>query len=101
MPDIKPPARKSATLTYEPTTPEALATGRDKSAIHADAAWLSMPQIETQIGLNRTRIYKWIREGLFPHPIKLGKTARWPRAEIEQWLENIAATRSLKDGGVK
>ena len=93
------PARKSATITHEPTLPEALATGRDKSAIPADAAWLSMPQIETLIGLNRTRVYAWLKQGLFPQPIKLGKTSRWPRAEVEQWLANVAASRTLNEGG--
>lgn len=99
------PARKKATVTTEPTAPEALATvgssGRDKSAIPADAAWLSMPQLETLIGLHRTRVYAWIRQGLFPLPIKLGKTARWPRAEIEQWLADVAASRTLTEGGVQ
>jgi predicted DNA-binding transcriptional regulator AlpA len=101
--EVKFPARKRATITHESSEPEALATGlssgRDKSVINSDAAWLSMPQLETLIGLHRTRVYAWIRQGLFPLPIKLGKTSRWPRAEIEQWLANVAASRTLNEGG--
>jgi prophage regulatory protein len=88
---------QKTTLTHEPSAPVALAAVVDKSAVPADAVLLSMAQIETLIGLNRTRVYKWLREGLFPSPIKLGKTSRWHRAEVEHWLTNLAESRTLKE----
>ncbi|HHN8318010.1 TPA: helix-turn-helix transcriptional regulator [Morganella morganii] len=38
--------------------------------------------------------YKQIQEGLFPKPIKLGRSSRWRQSEVEQWLqERIAESR--------
>lgn len=38
--------------------------------------------------------YKLIQDGLFPKPIKLGRSSRWLKSEVEDWvLERIAASR--------
>ncbi|MDX4945931.1 helix-turn-helix transcriptional regulator [Providencia manganoxydans] len=39
-------------------------------------------------GLTDKWFYKLIKEGEFPKPIKLGRSSRWFKSEIEQWLEN-------------
>ncbi|NIE50690.1 AlpA family transcriptional regulator [Pantoea sp. Ap-870] len=31
--------------------------------------------------------YKLISEGLFPKPIKLGRSSRWLRSEVEAWMQ--------------
>lgn len=31
--------------------------------------------------------YKLIQEGLFPKPIKLGRSSRWLKSEVENWVE--------------
>ncbi|MBS0866167.1 helix-turn-helix transcriptional regulator [Enterobacter mori] len=31
--------------------------------------------------------YKLIQEGLFPKPIKLGRSSRWLKSEVENWIE--------------
>lgn len=31
--------------------------------------------------------YKLISEGLFPKPIKLGRSSRWLRSEVETWMQ--------------
>ena len=35
--------------------------------------------------------YKLIQEGLFPKPIKLGRSSRWLKREVEQWLQERIA----------
>lgn len=60
-----------------------------------EAQLLTMPQIEAITQLHRTRVYLFIRKGSFPEPIKMGRTARWPREVVEQWLANVVA-----NGGV-
>lgn len=30
--------------------------------------------------------YKLIQDGLFPKPIKLGRSSRWLKSEIEEWV---------------
>ncbi len=38
-------------------------------------------------GLSDKWFYKLIQEGLFPKPIKLGRSSRWLQSEIEQWMQ--------------
>ncbi|EFI5773842.1 AlpA family phage regulatory protein [Escherichia coli] len=32
-------------------------------------------------------IYKLIKDGVFPKPIKLGRSSRWLKSEVENWLQ--------------
>jgi len=31
--------------------------------------------------------YKLIQDGLFPKPIKLGRSSRWLKSEVEEWVQ--------------
>lgn len=31
--------------------------------------------------------YKLIQDGLFPKPIKLGRSSRWLKSEVEAWMQ--------------
>ena len=45
--------------------------------------------VERQIGLSRSSIYKMMSDGSFPLPIRLGKRAvGWAEADIDEWLSN-------------
>ncbi|EPB4340562.1 helix-turn-helix transcriptional regulator [Enterobacter kobei] len=47
-------------------------------------------------GLSDKWFYKLIQEGQFPKPIKLGRSSRWLKSEIEAWvLERITTSRDL------
>lgn len=47
-------------------------------------------------GLSDKWFYKLIQNGLFPKPIKLGRSSRWLRSEIEDWVqERIEISRDL------
>lgn len=38
--------------------------------------------------------YKLIQEGLFPNPIKLGRSSRWLKSEVEAWVQQrISSSR--------
>jgi predicted DNA-binding transcriptional regulator AlpA len=45
------------------------------------------------LGVSECAIYKWVSDGEFPRPYKLGNgdarrsASRWDRDEIKQWLE--------------
>ena len=44
-------------------------------------------EVEARTGLSRTSIYRLMREGRFPEPLKVGpKAVRWPESEIADWL---------------
>ena len=48
---------------------------------------LRREEVETRCGIARTTIYRLMRCGQFPEPIKVGPRAvRWPASEIEEWL---------------
>ncbi|MEY0234758.1 helix-turn-helix transcriptional regulator [Providencia manganoxydans] len=38
-------------------------------------------------GLTDKWFYKLIKDGEFPKPIKLGRSSRWLKSEVEQWLQ--------------
>jgi len=44
-------------------------------------------------GLSIPTIYRHIRNGKFPKPIKLGRTSRWVESELMAWLEAKKAER--------
>ncbi|EPZ8124384.1 helix-turn-helix transcriptional regulator [Yersinia enterocolitica] len=45
-------------------------------------------------GLTDKWFYKLIKDGLFPKPIKLGRSSRWRQSEVEDWLlQRIADSR--------
>ena len=49
---------------------------------------LRRPDVEAVTGLSRSTIYKWMNEGSFPKPVKLGPRAvGWREADINYWLE--------------
>ena len=48
---------------------------------------LRREEVETRCGIARTTIYRLMRAGQFPEPVKVGPRAvRWPASEIEEWL---------------
>ena len=48
---------------------------------------LRLSEVQTRTALGRTTIYRKMREGSFPQPLKIGARAvRWLESEIEAWL---------------
>lgn len=48
---------------------------------------LRRAEVQSRCGIARTTIYRLMRSGLFPEPVKVGPRAvRWPASEIEEWL---------------
>ncbi|WP_396028949.1 helix-turn-helix transcriptional regulator [Citrobacter amalonaticus] len=39
-------------------------------------------------GLSDKWFYKLIQDDLFPKPIKLGRSSRWLKSDVEEWLYN-------------
>ncbi|HEM6921606.1 AlpA family transcriptional regulator [Providencia alcalifaciens] len=50
--------------------------------------FIDMKFITQFTGLTDKWFYKLIQDGEFPKPIKLGRSSRWLRSEVEQWLQN-------------
>lgn len=52
-----------------------------------DDQLVDMRFITKLTGLTDKWFYKLIKDGLFPRPIKLGRSSRWKQSEIELWLQ--------------
>lgn len=49
--------------------------------------FVDMKFITQLTGLTDKWFYRLIQDGLFPKPIKLGRSSRWLRSEVETWLQ--------------
>lgn len=39
------------------------------------------------LGVSKATLWRWRREGVFPHPIQLGpNTVGWRRGDVDEWL---------------
>lgn len=54
----------------------------------SSASILRLPQVKQRVGLSRTTIYRAVKEGTFPAPIKLGgpRAVGWTSTSIEAWI---------------
>lgn len=60
----------------------------------AEDPLIDMTFITTCTGMTDKWFYKLIGDGLFPKPIKLGRSSRWFRSEVESWMrQRIADSR--------
>lgn len=51
---------------------------------------LRLPEVSNMVGLRRSAIYKYVREGQFPAPIKVGeRSVRWKVADLLAWRASI------------
>lgn len=56
---------------------------------------VDMKFITALTGLTDKWFYKQMKNGQFPHPVKLGRSSRWLKSEIERWIQQrIADSRN-------
>lgn len=54
--------------------------------LRAEDPLIDMTFITTYTGMTDKWFYKLIGDGLFPKPIKLGRSSRWYKSEVEGWM---------------
>ncbi|AHE69296.1 MULTISPECIES: helix-turn-helix transcriptional regulator [Enterobacteriaceae] len=60
----------------------------------AEDPLIDMAFITTYTGMTDKWFYQLISDGKFPKPIKLGRSSRWYKSEVESWLrQRIADSR--------
>lgn len=74
-------------MKFSPFTP------REISVMHLNTELLNDQMVDMAFiteftGLTDKWFYKLIKDGLFPKPIKLGRSSRWLKSEVEVWLLN-------------
>ena len=56
--------------------------------------FISRAEVERRVGLRKTALYRMLREGRFPRPVRLGsKTVRWVSAEVDAWMRDRLVER--------
>ena len=52
-------------------------------------------EVEELIGFGRASIYRWIQDGEFPPPVRVGSTAvRWKESDIAAWIQSLPTATS-------
>jgi predicted DNA-binding transcriptional regulator AlpA len=46
-----------------------------------------MADLESRVGLKKSQLWKLIREGRFPAPIKCGRSSLFIAAEVDGWIQ--------------
>ncbi|ATZ12758.1 helix-turn-helix transcriptional regulator [Erwinia amylovora] len=49
--------------------------------------FIDMAFITNLLQMTDKWLYKLIKDGIFPQPIKLGRSSRWLESEVEAWLQ--------------
>jgi excisionase family DNA binding protein len=58
--------------------------------------YLRAQELAERLAVHRTTLWRWVRGGHFPHPVRLGpNTVAWDCAQIDAWL----AARDVAAGG--
>lgn len=71
-------------------------TASTGTLLSAEDPLIDMTFITTYTGMTDKWFYKLIGDGLFPRPIKLGRSSRWRRSEVEIWMRaRIAHSRGV------
>ncbi len=50
---------------------------------------LTLREVVDLVSFKRSTIYKFIREGTFPRPLKIGRSSRWKLSDIKKWMEQF------------
>ena len=51
-------------------------------------------EVMARIGCSRVTLWRWVREGRFPPPIRPGPNfTAWPEDEIENYIDSLIAAR--------
>ena len=66
----------------------------DTMSIEFDSPYQTRHELEKLLKVSPATIYRWIKEGNFPKPVRLGANmVRWKVSDIEAWVtqKEIAA----------
>lgn len=81
-------------LTGARSASNALSEEAAKSADHHPARprqlLMKLTELCDQLAVSRGSIYRWLNEGKFPRPIRIGERAvRWRAEDVEAWCSSL------------
>ncbi|WP_075882056.1 helix-turn-helix transcriptional regulator [Vreelandella massiliensis] len=53
-----------------------------------DEGYLNSREIVERLGIGQSTLFRWVREGRFPKPLRVGyRFSRWRIADVKRWEE--------------
>jgi prophage regulatory protein len=50
---------------------------------------IRLPFVRTRVGLSRSTIYRLLKDGAFPAPVRIGsRSVAWKSSEIDEWVNS-------------
>lgn len=47
------------------------------------------------LGISKTALHKYSKDGTFPEPIKIGRSLRWNMENVQAWIAQQEQTKQL------
>lgn len=76
------------------TPPEPMRTAANEGVNVGSPLGLAASDAAQLIGVSLSHFYQLHKTGRLPLPIRLGRSVRWIRSELVEWLETGAPSRS-------
>lgn len=54
---------------------------------------LRLRDVKAKVGFSQATIYRWMSEGTFPRPLKVGHGSAWRESDIDAWIAARLAER--------
>ncbi|ENF6041075.1 MULTISPECIES: helix-turn-helix transcriptional regulator [Enterobacteriaceae] len=80
------------------TKPQPFFSHKSESSSLLEDQLVDMAFITNFTGMTDKWFYKLISEGEFPAPVKLGRSSRWFRSDIEEWLQSRIKASTRRKG---
>ena len=56
---------------------------------------ISRKRVLEIVGMGSTSLYKLIGQEEFPKPVRVGRSSRWVKSEITQWVNQVVESRDM------
>jgi len=87
------PARKSKAPAEVTERPDASPA---ESSIPASGGLITIKEVRELTKLGRSTLYRMMADRSFPEPTKIGRSVRWPRAVIVEWIASQAKSSGFE-----
>lgn len=59
--------------------------------------FLRVSEVAARYGISRSTVWRWLKKGKIPKPIKLGEdSTRWRLSDLEAWEQILASNKGGK-----
>ncbi|GLG84662.1 helix-turn-helix domain-containing protein [Acinetobacter nosocomialis] len=69
-----------------------------ESATLPKTGYASLNDMLPHLPIKRSTVWKWVKDGRFPVPVKIHTLTRWRCADIHAWLNQYADTGACNGG---